>query len=90
MRRLASALVLCATAACVVWPKGSGPDAGPMPVAEALAMRDRGEAVIIDVRTQDAYTAGHIPGALQIEASTIAERAAEIRRLRGLPILYCG
>jgi hypothetical protein len=75
---------------CVVWPEGTGPAAGPIPAAEALAMRARGEAMIYDVRPPQAYAEGHVPGAVRIDASEVAERAAEFRRLGRLPILYCG
>jgi hypothetical protein len=94
LHALASSLLLLAAvlagAGCVVWPAGSGPKAGPIAAAEALAMRDRGEAVIFDVRPLEAYAQGHIPGALRIDGSEVAERAAELRRLGRLPILYCG
>jgi rhodanese-related sulfurtransferase len=53
-------------------------------------MSARGEAVIVDVRPREAYEAGHIPGALHVEALEIGARAAELRRLGRLPILYCG
>jgi rhodanese-related sulfurtransferase len=84
---LASAL---ASLSCVVWPAGSGPGAAEVPLAEALARCDRGEAVLIDVRSPSAFAAGHIPGAVNVPESTIAARAAEIRRMGRLPILYCG
>ncbi len=91
MKRLITLwLVVPATAACVLWPAGSGPAAGPLAAADALALRDRGQAVIVDVRSRQAYEAGHIPGALQIDALEIEARAAEIRRLGRLPVLYCG
>ena len=76
--------------ACVLWPEGSGPGAPEMPLAEALARRDRGEAVLIDVRGPESYAEGHIPGALNIAASELVARAPEIRRMGRLPILYCG
>jgi len=82
--------LVLAGAGCVVWPAGSGPGAGPMAAAEALSRSERGQAVIVDVRPRDAYEAGHIPGALHIDALEIDARAAEIRRLGRLPILYCG
>ena len=88
--RLGVLLLVLATAACVVWPAGSGPGAAPMPVAEALALRERGQAVIVDVRPREAYEAGHVPGALHIEAFEIDAHAADLRRLGRLPILYCG
>jgi len=95
MARLASrtALVLALTlvpTACVLWPEGSGPGAPEMPLAEALARRDRDEAVLIDVRSPAAYAAGHIPGAFNIPAHEIDGQAVEIRRMGKQPILYCG
>jgi rhodanese-related sulfurtransferase len=61
-----------------------------MPLAEALQRRDRGEAVLIDLRSRQGYAAGHIPGALNITSGEIEGRAAEIRRMGRLTILYCG
>lgn len=75
---------------CVLWPAGAGPGATPMPLEEALARRDRGEAVLVDVRSREAYAEGHIPGALNIAVNEIDGQAAEIRRMGRLPILYCG
>jgi hypothetical protein len=89
-RRLGAMLLAFAATGCVVWPAGSGPAAGPMAAADALSLVARGEAVIVDVRGREAYEAGHVPGALQIDALEIAARAGEIRQLSKLPILYCG
>jgi rhodanese-related sulfurtransferase len=61
-----------------------------MPLVEALERRDRGEAVLIDVRSPQSYADGHVPGALSIPSSEIEKRAAEIRKMGRLPILYCG
>ena len=75
---------------CVLWPEGTGPGAPAMALAEALERRDRGEAVLIDVCSADAYHSGHIPGALNVPGSQIEARAGEVRKLGRLPILYCG
>jgi hypothetical protein len=75
---------------CVLWPEGGGPGAAPVPLAEALARRDRGEVVLVDVRSRGAYARGHIPGALNIPSGEVEDKAAEIRRLNRQPILYCG
>jgi hypothetical protein len=88
--RLAVLVVVLVPLGCVLWPEGAGPGAAPMPLAEALARRDRGEAVLIDVRSPQAYAEGHIPGALNTAASEIEEESAAIRRMGRLPILYCG
>jgi hypothetical protein len=85
-----AAVVALAASACVVWPEGSGPFASPIPLARALELQGRGAAVLIDVRSEGSWAAGHIPGALNIPASVIDERSAEIRRMGKLPILYCG
>ena len=83
-------LVTLAAVGCVVWPQGAGPDAAAMPLAEALQRRDRGEAVLIDVRSRESYAEGHVPGSLNIPSSEIEEKAVEIRKMGRLPILYCG
>jgi hypothetical protein len=89
-RVLAVGLLVTLATGCVVWPEGKGPKAGPMPLDEALARRDRGEAVIIDVRSAASFAEGHIPGAIDIPVPEIPSRAVEIRRMGKLPILYCG
>ncbi len=90
-RRIALLFVASLTAAgCVVWPQGAGPGASTMPLAEALERRDRGDAILIDVRSSQAYAEGHLPGAVNIASTEIEGQAAAIRRMRRLPILYCG
>ena len=84
------AAVALAEAACVLWPAGTGPGAEPMPLAEAIDRRDRGEAVIVDVRSRQDYHAGHIAGAVNVPLDELAARVGEIRKLGKLPILYCG
>ena len=74
----------------MVWPAGSGPNAEPMPLAEAFDRRDRGEVVIVDVRRSVDFAEGHIPGAISIPLEEFPARTAEIRRLGRLPVLYCG
>ena len=89
-RLLALLLVALAGWGCVIWPQGAGPEAASMPLAEALQRRDRGEAVLIDVRSGQDYAVGHVPGALSIPSSQMEGRAAEVRKMGRLPILYCG
>jgi rhodanese-related sulfurtransferase len=47
-----------------------------------------GKAVVIDVRSQDAYDAGHIPGAKLIPSGEITVRANELPKDK-LIITYC-
>ncbi len=46
------------------------------------------EIVVVDVRTQADYEAGHIPGAVSIPEADFPARAAELSRDR-LLIFYC-
>jgi rhodanese-related sulfurtransferase len=54
---------------------------------EALHARQQAEqpVTIIDVRGDDEYAAGHIPGARHIPADEISQRLAEIPR--GRPVV---
>ena len=90
LRSIALLALALAPLGCVLWPEGSGPGAPAMPLAEALERRDRGEVVLIDVRSAEEYEAGHLPGALNIPGSQIGARVAEVRKMGRLPILYCG
>ncbi|MBI4497199.1 MAG: rhodanese-like domain-containing protein [Chloroflexi bacterium] len=56
-------------------------------LAEAKGLFDRGAAVFIDVRSQDAYEQAHVPGALSLPLRDLRARADELPRDRRL-VLY--
>ena len=56
--------------------------------AEAHALVARGKAVIVDVRGEDSYNAGHIKGARWINLNDIGSRAGELPRGKTI-ITYC-
>lgn len=56
--------------------------------AEARAAVEKGQAVIVDVRGEDSFRAGHIKGALWIPVGDIAARAGELPRGKTI-ITYC-
>jgi 3-mercaptopyruvate sulfurtransferase SseA len=80
-------------------PKAASPvtqAAVPMPKSDRIQMAEfkklqaRNDVVTIDVRSSDAYAAGHIPGALSIPEETITPALAEKLKRMGKPIaLYC-
>jgi precorrin-6B methylase 2 len=88
---------------CPIPPKKS-PDAVTAPVDEESQLanpdlrmafemfkkrRAGGTIVVVDVRSEAEFVAGHIPGATWIPLSTVGSRAAELRA-RGKPIVtYC-
>jgi Rhodanese-like domain len=59
-----------------------------IPVDEARAAFERREAVFVDVRTEDIYRAGRLPGAILIPVDTVAQNAKKLPRNK-LIITYC-
>ena len=57
----------------------------------AKEMMDTQEVVILDVREQDEFDAGHIPGAVLLPVGTITEdtAAAVIEDLDAVVLVYC-
>ena len=56
--------------------------------AEARAAVEKGQAVIVDVRGEDSFKAGHVKGALWIPVNDIASRTNELPRGKMI-ITYC-
>ena len=58
---------------------------------EAKAMMDTQEVIVLDVREQDEFDAGHIPGAVLLTVGTITQDAAAavIPRLDSVVLVYC-
>lgn len=66
------------------------PKTDRMPMAEFKALLSKGDVVVIDVRSADAYAFGHIPGALSIPEESITSATAEKLKRMGRPIAtYC-
>jgi 3-mercaptopyruvate sulfurtransferase SseA len=91
------ALIALTLTACTASPPQAEPES---PVAEAsgevqrvsleesLAAFDRDEAVFLDVRSESAYAASHIPGALSIPLAELEARINEIDSNQWI-ITYC-
>ncbi len=72
-------------AAAVVMPKTDR-----IPMADFKKLLAKGDVVVIDVRGNESYVAGHIPGALSIPEGEINEAVAEKLRRMGKPVAtYC-
>jgi predicted sulfurtransferase len=56
--------------------------------AEVRELLKKGTAILVDVRGDDSYKAGHIRGALLIPAAEIGERAGELPRDKMI-VTYC-
>lgn len=57
-------------------------------VEEARQALDKGKAVLVDVRSKDAYEASHAQGALSIPLPNIGDRAGKLPKNK-LIITYC-
>jgi|SRR5690242_18918572 len=73
-----------AVAAATPYPDG----ARRVTIDEMESLVKQGKAVVIDVRSEDAYNAGHIPGAKLIPSNDITTRINELPKDK-LIITYC-
>jgi rhodanese-related sulfurtransferase/DNA-binding HxlR family transcriptional regulator len=60
----------------------------PVAAEELLARLRKGDVVILDVRPEDEYGLGHLPGALNIPLGLLAQRLAELPRKQEI-VAYC-
>jgi hypothetical protein len=81
-------------AAATPGPTARGPQQAPGDVvrrvtpAELKGMMDRGEAVVVDVRSKEDYAGGHVRGALSIPRGETAARVSELPKDK-LIVFYC-
>ena len=90
MKFLAYVMMMCFLVSCAETTDpaqvGLAPSLSPRSVHE---QQDTGRsAVLIDVRSQAEYEAGHIPGAVHIPFDEVAERINEVDTSDGV-VVYC-
>ncbi len=70
---------------------GCSSGAGKITTSTLHSLVDQGESpVIVDVRSEDEYAAGHIPGAIHIPFYSIGKRYEEISSDKNTPVvIYC-
>ena len=90
MRYLISiaALLLLSALTPIVVSQAQGDNVRRMTVAEAREAVAQGKAIIVDVRGEDSYNAGHIKSARWIRLEDIGARASELPRDKTI-ITYC-
>ena len=57
--------------------------------AEFKGLYDAEKIVVVDVRSEDAYSAGHIPRARLVPLADVEKRAPELKKLGKPIVLYC-
>ena len=84
------AVVVLAAAAYYFMQTGSGDsDYGNVDVAEARNLiREKGELVVLDVRTVSEYESGHLEGAINIPVEALSGRLSELNSNDEL-LVYC-
>jgi len=60
----------------------------PVPAREVLERAKKGLVVVLDVRPPEEYSAGHLPGAVNIPIHELAKRLRELPKRREI-IAYC-
>jgi len=92
MRRVMTAVLMCAVLAIPLL--AGQPDDISSPKLridwkEFHKLNTASGAVVVDVRGEADYEAGHIPGALSIPLDQVEKRAAELKKLNKPIVLYC-
>lgn len=75
--------------AMLLWPllsRGAGGVANVSP-NEAVLLMNRSNAIVLDVRDDAEFAAGHITDAKHIPLAKLAERIKELEKFKGKPIL---
>jgi rhodanese-related sulfurtransferase len=62
------------------------PGIAPVELQSRLGMADA--PLVVDVRSPTEYSAGHVPGAINIPAPTVPRHLEELRRAQDV-VLYC-
>ena len=57
---------------------------------EAKSKMEAGDVIVLDVRTEEEFNEGHVPGAIRLEAEDFPDRAADVLPDKNAVILvYC-
>jgi rhodanese-related sulfurtransferase len=73
----------------LLWPvlvRSAGNEVNP---GEATMLINREDAHIVDVRDAGEFASGHLPDALNVPVSKLAERIGELEKFREKPIILC-
>jgi rhodanese-related sulfurtransferase len=73
----------------LLWPLIVRPPANELAPAQATLLINREEAHIVDVREADEFANGHLPEAVNIPMSRLADRIGELEKFKDKPILVC-
>lgn len=87
-------IFVCATSLAACAPaSGQGPvrqqDVARISLADFKQAFDAGQVVTLDIRDENSYAAGHIPGALLFPLREVPQKAALLKGERKTIVAYC-
>jgi rhodanese-related sulfurtransferase len=81
-------LVAVTSGLMLVWPMiAGGRGKGTLTTLQATQLINQKDAVIVDIRDQGEYAAGHIMNAKSIPAKVFADRKNDLEKLKSAPII---
>lgn len=83
-------LTALASGVMLIWPAISrrfGGGAGEVGTVEAVQLINHRDALVLDVREDSEFAAGHIPSSKHIPVGKIGERLKELEKYKGKPIV---
>ena len=95
LNNLALVALFLASGVMLVWPEimklaggGGGADLGTL---EATRLMNQGTSLVLDVREEKEYAAGHLPRARHVPLKDLPGRLGELARFKEKPVLVtCG
>lgn len=73
----------------LIFPMLRGGAAGGISVTEATMLLNREDAVVVDVRETNEWSAGHITNARHISLAQLDKRLSEIDKFKERPVIVC-
>lgn len=71
----------------LLWPLIFRSGAKSISANEATVLINREDAIVVDVRTAAEFSAGHIPGSINVPADKVAERLGDLEPHRAKPVI---
>jgi rhodanese-related sulfurtransferase len=90
MNNAALVALFVASGAMLLWPelsKLAGAGGAQIGTFEATRLMNQGPSLVLDVRDEKDFTAGHLPRARHIPAAQLAARLAEIAKFKEKPVI---
>ena len=93
MNNLALVALFVASGAMLFWPeimKIAGASGAEVGTLDATRLMNEGKALVLDVRDEKEYKAGHLPRARHIPLRDLSKRLDEIAKWKEKPVLVTG